>query len=400
MRKTKKKVGVLTGGGDTPPLNALLFTLRDRLAAFGYDLIGFIKGWEGVLEGQYIEMGKLPNFCFIGGTILKSSRVNLANTCDGFEKANRILAKMDLSALIVIGGDDTLSNVYGISAVPCILISKTIDNDVGTVKIKSGQIHMANYFTLGYPTGAEKIARFVSLEEGIRTTAYSHERIMIVESMGMQAGWLALASGLGNPDFIIIPEFPLEYEKFLRKLKKVYTKQKHAIVVVAEGAKFADGTYLHAQKEESDSFGNPRFGGASAVLRDRLKKDLKGFMNVRNINAVNPSYWYRSGAPCGLDILASQRMGEQCAEVISKNKISTHCFIGITKTESGWGAEQYTLESFPETASHHFPKRFVPPALYDAKTWGVSSLGKTYLSSIVSFRSREQAYGQILGEMK
>ncbi len=395
--KLKRKIGILTGGGDTPPLNTLIFALRDRLAETGNTLIGFLKGWEGVLEGQYVEMGKLPNFCFIGGTILKSSRVNLANIPGGFEEANRVLAEMELSSLIVVGGDDTLSNVYRISTVPCLLVSKTIDNDVGAIKIENGKLHMTNFFTLGYPTAANKIARFISLEEGVRTTAYSHERILIVESMGMQAGWLALASGLGNPDFIIIPEFPLEYEEFLLKLKNVYEKQKHAIVVVAEGAKFCDGTYLYTQTHESDAFGNPRFGGASVVLQDRLKEDLKGFMAVRNINAVNPSYWYRSGRPEALDILASQRIAERCVQLISKNKLSEHRFIGIAKTESGFEAEEYTLQHFPETQLHRFPKRFVDPALYDAKDWKVSPLGETYLSSIVSFRSNTQSYGQALG---
>lgn len=398
--KSKKKIGLLTGGGDTPPLNTLIFTLRDRLAKIGVELIGFLKGWEGVLEGRYVEMGNLPNFCFIGGTILKSSRVNLASVPQGFEKANRILSEMGLSALIVVGGDDTLSNVYGISAVPCLLVSKTIDNDVGSMKIENGQIRMTNYFTLGYPTAANKIARFVSLEEGVRTTAYSHERILIVESMGMQAGWLALASGLGNPDLVILPEFPLDYEEFLFKLKKIYETQRHAIVVVAEGAKFADGTYLHTDLQEADAFHNPRFGGASAVLRDRLKKDLAGFMNVRNINAVNPSYWYRSGAPDGLDILACQRIAERCVQLISKNAISEHRFIGIAKTESGFEAEAYSLEMFPETQSHRFPKRFVDSALYDKGEWQMSSLGKAYLSSIISFRSDANSYIQALGVEK
>lgn len=395
--KSKRKIGILTGGGDTPPLNTVIFALRDRLAEIGVELIGFLKGWEGVLEGQYVEMGDLPNFCFIGGTILKSSRVNLGSLPNGLEKVNRVLAEMGLSALVVIGGDDTLSNVYEISTTPCLLISKTIDNDVGKIEMENGDLHMTNFFTLGYPTAANKIARFVSLEEGIRTTAYSHERVLIVESMGMQAGWLALASGLGNPDFIIIPEFPLEYEEFLVKLKKIYQKQKHAIVVVAEGAKYGDGTYIYADSREADAFRNPRFGGASGVLRDRLKEDLFGFMNVRNINAVNPSYWYRSGAPDALDILASHRIAERCVQLISKNEISEHQFIGIAKTDSGFEAEAYPLGLFPETQSSRFPKRFVDSSLYDGEKWQVSPLGEKYLSCIVSFRSKALSYIQALG---
>jgi len=396
--QTKKKIGVLTGGGDTPPLNAVLFSLQHHLSKKNCQLIGFVKGWEGVLENRWVDMESLTEYHRIGGTILKSSRVNLANLPEGFEKANRRLSEMRLSALVVIGGDDTLSNVYGIRAVPCVLVSKTIDNDVGRTTVKNGQMQILNYFTLGFPTAGEKIARFVSLEEGLRTTAYSHERIIIVESMGMQAGWLALASCFGKPDFILIPEFPLEYSLFLRKLKEVYQIQRHAIVVVAEGAKYSDGSYLYAETKESDTFGNPRFGGASVMLRDRLKKDLAGFMEVRNINAVNPSYLYRSGSPAGLDLTIGKRIGAYCAHLISKEDLAEHRFVGIQKTHSGFEPEAYSLAQFPETEKKRFPKRFVDSYFYDPERWHISPLGKEYLEPLISFRSEAGPYIRWLKE--
>ena len=154
----------------------------------------------------------------------------------------------------MIGGDDTLSNAYGIESNICICVSKTIDKDVGSIEVENNSIQIDNYFTLGYPTAANQIARFASIEEGLGTTAYSHERIMVLESMGMHAGWLAMASAAGNPDFIIIPEFPLKYSEFLKKLKDQYSKDKNSIIVIAEGAKFSDGRYIKQDYSETDDF--------------------------------------------------------------------------------------------------------------------------------------------------
>ena len=198
------------------------------------------------------------------------------------------------------------------------MISKTIDNDVGRID-REGDIgpgSFFNYFTLGFPTAADKVASFVSWQEGLRTTAYSHERIMVVESMGMHAGWLALASGMGRPDFIVIPEFPVSYEKLLGKIIDRYEKQRHVIVVVAAGARWDDGSYIRAEKDELEDFDHPRFGAAAAVV-GRLKKDLKGRFDTRNINAVNPSYLYRSGAPNAVDKRAATALGEKAVRILA-----------------------------------------------------------------------------------
>ena len=129
----------------------------------------------------------------------------------------------------------------------------------------------------------------------MRSTAYSHERIVVVESMGMHAGWLALSSSMGHPDFIVIPEFPLEYDRFRSKVAEQYAKLRHLVIVVAEGTTFSDGSYISADDGEQDDFGHPRLRGSADVLAARLKEDLKREFDTRNVNAVNPSYLYRSG---------------------------------------------------------------------------------------------------------
>lgn len=190
----KKRIGILTGGGDVPPLNALIASAAETARAAGVELVGFIKGWQGILEENYVELAEWPLRAGIGGTILKSSRVGLGSKDSGRERALRVLDKLGIEGLIVVGGEDTLSNAFLLGGYRQVLIAKTIDNDVGKI-VGGGDQHaegfspeiVLNYFTLGFPTAAEKIISFVSLEEGLRTTAYSHERIIIVESMGMHA---------------------------------------------------------------------------------------------------------------------------------------------------------------------------------------------------------------------
>ena len=191
----KKRFGILTGGGDVPPLNAVIYSANKTAIENNIEFIGFKYGWQGLLEEDYIELSKININSHIGGTILKSSRVNLAKVPDGVKNVVSCLEKLNIDGLIVVGGEDTLSNALYFIDFPIVLISKTIDNDVGILTKEE----IVNHFTLGYPTAASKIASFVSLSEGLRTTAYSHERIIIVESMGMHAGMACAFLSIGQP---------------------------------------------------------------------------------------------------------------------------------------------------------------------------------------------------------
>ena len=388
----KKRLAVLTGGGDTPLLNSVIFSLKKLLEDSKYQYIGFLQGWDGVLKKEYIYLNTVGNFSDIGGTFLKSSRVNLANSEDGFLKANNNLSDLSVEYLIIIGGDDTLSNAYGIKSTTCICVSKTIDNDVGSIEVKNNIIKIENYFTLGYPTAANQIARFASLQEGLRTTAYSHERIVILESMGMHAGWLTMASAAGKPNFIIIPEFPLDYNNFLEKLKQQYSKYRNSIIVIAEGTRYLDGSYIKQDYNEVDDFGHARFGGSSFILRDRLKNDLKGFMNVRNINAVNPAYLYRSGKPHFLEKKAAALVSKLAFELIQDQKIREHQFISIEYNGSDFAAKTQPLNLFPQTSEGRFPKRYINEKFYNADTFSATEEWFDYLDPIVDFKLRDVSY--------
>ena len=165
----KKRIGILTGGGDVPPLNGVIAAAAAEAGSLGVELIGFVRGWQGVLENDWVSLSAREVPSRVGGTILKSSRVNIEKMGGGPERAIRNLEKLGVSGLIVIGGEDTLSNAFLFGSFPQALISKTIDNDVGATGAPGSAFEpekILNYFTLGFPTAAEKIISFVSLAEG------------------------------------------------------------------------------------------------------------------------------------------------------------------------------------------------------------------------------------------
>jgi 6-phosphofructokinase 1 len=370
----RKRFGILTGGGDVPPLNAVIYSANKAANENNIELIGFKYGWQGLLKEDYVEISKLNINPYIGGTILKSSRVNLAKVADGAKNVISSLEKLNIDGLIVIGGDDTLSNAFYLTNLPIILISKTIDNDVGLFTEEG----IVNHFTLGYPTAAGKIASYVSLNEGLRTTAYSHERIIIVESMGMHAGWLAISSALGNPDFIIIPEFPLNYEQFKEKVKERYIRNKNVIVVIAEGSRWNNNRNISANESDKDSFGHPKFKGASEVLAKRLKEDLKPYFDTRNINSVNPSYLYRSGRPNELDFSTAIKLGREAIKYLN-NKPDHPVFLITEKRDEDFIIGSYSIAKLNNIEYFH---RYVNDEFYNSDILNATDSAREYLSTI------------------
>ena len=366
----------MTGGGDVAPLNSVIASTIAKCNSLSFEIIGFIKGWEGTLENQFIQLNEQHIDPFVGGSFLKTSRVNLKKVKNGPEIVLQNLKKNRVDGLIVIGGEDTLSNALYIKDFPKVLISKTIDNDVG--EYNNGIF--LNAFTLGYPTAAAKIAAFVSMQEGMRTTAYSHERIMVVESMGMHAGWLALASSHGSPDFIIIPEFPLDYERFKEQVVQRFIEHRNVIIVVSEGAKWLDGSWISADESEKDSFGHPRFRGTAEVLAKKLKTDLKDSFDTRNVNSVNPSYLYRCGKPNNLDQSIATKMGHDAVSHLANSKETV--FLHSKRNKSEFEIDKFAFNSLDDIESFH---RFVDDTLYNPSNFSVTPEGKMYFDTFVPF---------------
>lgn len=382
----------MTGGGDVQSLNAVIASAINTGNELNVELMGVVRGWEGALKASYVNLSRVSIDPAIGGTILKSSRTNINKVKNGPEEVIDNLKRNNITGLIVIGGEDTLSNSFLIKSFPQVLISKTIDNDVGMIEFNEQEFKLENifnYFTLGFPTASEKIASFVSLKDGLRTTAYSHERIIVVESMGMHAGWLALSSGMGHPDFIIIPEFPLDYEIFLEKVIKKYEDQRHLIIVVAEGMKWNDGSYIYTEKDEIEDLGHPRFGGSASVLKNRLKKDLSKYFNTRNINAVNPSYLYRSGAPNELDKHWAKELGKEAVKLLVDG-IDESIFLAVQRDNTVFKIENVPLSKFSSIDKLH---RFVNRGFYNPEEFQITENGKKYLKEIVKEIPHDESYG-------
>jgi 6-phosphofructokinase len=378
----KRRIGILTGGGDVQSLNAVLAAAQTTARENKIELLGFRNGWKGVLECSYVLLARKTVPAEIGGTVLRSSRVNIGKIENGTATIRKNLEQLGVEGLIVVGGEDTLSNSFFLRDYPQVLISKTIDNDVGKLPGKGKTFSnsgMVNHFTLGHPTAARKIASFVSLQEGVRTTAYSHERIMIVESMGMHAGWLALSSCMGNPDYIVVPEFPLEYSSFVEKVSQRYKKNRHVIIVVAEGARWSDGSYMSADDSEMDSFGHPKFKGSAAVLAEKLKRDLSPQFDTRNINAINPSYLYRSGKPCNIDMQCASMLGTKSVKLFL-GKFTEPTFLSLKEKQKKHILEQIPIRLLSSIDDFH---RFLDDRLYDARLLQATKYARKYWKTIV-----------------
>ena len=260
------KIGILTGGGDCPGLNAVI-RAAVRKGTFHHDdkFVGFLEGWRGLVEDMSMPLdlsavaGILPR----GGTILRTSRTNPAKKPDGLDKCVATLNKHKVDALIAIGGDDTLSVATKLSAkgVKVVGVPKTIDNDLAGTD-----------FTFGFDTAVNIVTEAI---DRVHTTAEAHNRVMVVEVMGRDAGWIAIYSGIaGGADGILIPEQPFDVDKVAAKIRMRHARGRYfSIVVVAEGAKFASGKgALVKQNEEIDEFGHARLGGVGNNLAQEIER--------------------------------------------------------------------------------------------------------------------------------
>jgi 6-phosphofructokinase 1 len=291
------RIGILTGGGDCPGLNAVIrAVVRKGIDAYGDVLIGFRDGWRGVLEDATTELtiestrGILPR----GGTILGSSRTNPYRRDDGPELARATLARHGLDGLIAIGGEDTLgvANKLHQDGISVIGVPKTIDNDLGATDVTFG-------FDTALHVATEAIDR-------LHTTAESHNRILVVEVMGRTAGWIALHSGVaGGADVILIPEQPFDIDEVCRLIQRRHARGRYfSIVVAAEGAMPKEGTEMTLATGQVDEFGHPRLGGIGAALEREIEQRT-GY----ETRATVLGHVQRGGTPTAFDRVLATRLG-------------------------------------------------------------------------------------------
>ncbi len=294
------KIGMLTGGGDCPGLNAVIrAVVRKGIFHYHDEVVGFLEGWRGLIENQSVPLdldtvsGILPR----GGTILRTSRTNPSKHPDGIERCLTTLAAHKIDALIAIGGDDTLSvaqKLYEKGAM-VVGVPKTIDNDLGGTD-----------YTFGFDTACNVVCEAI---DRVHTTAEAHNRIMVVEVMGRNAGWIALYSGIaGGADLILVPERPFDIDKVVESIQQRHERGRYfSIVVAAEGAKFAPTAGAGApvlQDSEKDEFGHAKMGGIANVLAREIEKRT-GF----ETRAVVLGHIQRGGSPSAFDRVLATRYG-------------------------------------------------------------------------------------------
>jgi 6-phosphofructokinase 1 len=294
------KVGMLTGGGDCPGLNAVLrAVVRKGETVYGDELVGFRDGWRGVLEGDVmpLDIEKLRGTLPKGGTILGSSRTNPYKVDGGPEAVRRTLDELGVDALVAIGGEDTLGVASRLTAdglAKVVGVPKTIDNDLNATEL-----------TFGFDTAVQVC---VDAIDRLHTTAESHDRVLVVEVMGRHAGHIALWSGIaGGATMVLIPERPFDIEEVCAALRHRHENRNRyaSIVVVAEGAVPADaGTFLAHGSGEVDAFGHARLGG----IGDALAKEIEQRTGYES-RAVVLGHVQRGGTPTAFDRVLSTRFG-------------------------------------------------------------------------------------------
>ncbi len=314
------RVGLLTGGGDCPGLNAAIrAVVRRGLTGTGNEFVGFRHGWAGVLEDEAIvlDMASTAGILPRGGTILGTSRTNpYAEERDGTTLVKRTLERRGVDALIAIGGEDTLGVALRLhrDGVPVIGVPKTIDNDVGGTDV-----------TFGFQTAVQIVTDAI---DRLHTTAESHNRVMVVEVMGRHAGWVATHAGIaGGADAILVPEHPFDIEEVVAHLRRRHERgRSFSIVVVAEGATPKEGTLQVRDKTETDAFGHARLGGIGVTLEGEIERRTGFETRVTILGHVQ-----RGGTPIAYDRVLATRFGVAAMDAVAAQRFGA--MVGLRGTE-------------------------------------------------------------------
>jgi phosphofructokinase-like protein len=290
------RIGVLTGGGDCPGLNAVIRAIvRRGVQVHDHEFVGFRDGWRGVAEDDTLELGvaQVGGILHRGGTILGSSGYHPARHPDGTSHVRAALAAHRLDGLLAIGGEGTLGAAASLTddGVPVVGIPKTIDNDLAGTDV-----------TIGFHTAVQVATDAI---DRLHSTAESHDRVMLVEVMGRHSGWIALDAGLaGGADAILVPEVPFDLEDVCRQLRHRHLhRSSFSIVVVAEGAMPLPGT-LELPDPPLDENGFPRLGGIANLLAPEIER-LTGY----GVRVTILGHLQRGGSPIAYDRILGTRLG-------------------------------------------------------------------------------------------
>jgi ATP-dependent phosphofructokinase / diphosphate-dependent phosphofructokinase len=299
------RIGILTGGGDCPGLNAVIrAVVRKGVNRHGHSIVGYRDGWRGVIDDRVMHLTpeNTSGILHRGGTILGSSRTNPFKEEEGVERVKASLEGEHIECLIAVGGEDTLGVADKLSAegINVVGVPKTIDNDLSETD-----------FTFGFFTAVQICTDVI---DRLHTTAESHNRVMVVEVMGRHAGWIATYAGIaGGADAILVPERPFDIEQVCEHIRHRHQRGRtFSIVVVAEGAKPAEGTEI-VQEDRLDAFGHVRLGGIGITL-EREIEERTGF----EARATILGHIQRGGSPTAFDRVLATRFGIAAIDAVDQ----------------------------------------------------------------------------------
>jgi 6-phosphofructokinase 1 len=304
------RIGILTGGGDCPGLNAVIRAVTRKGIQEGDNILGILQGWKGLITGQHEELTlrAVSGLIHRGGTILHTSRTNPFKEEGGGEKVIATFKRLGLDALVAIGGEDTLGVAYRLFKeyeLPVVGVPKTIDNDLSGTDVTFG-------FDTAVSIATEAIDR-------LHTTAESHDRVMVVEVMGRHAGWIAVHSGMaGGGDVILIPERPFDLDEVSEAISARHARGKNfSIIVVAEGARLdtkkVEGVVK--QSEDLDEFGHVRLGGIGHFLGREIENRTGFETRVTVLGHVQ-----RGGSPTAHDRILATLFGVRAHDLVREGK--------------------------------------------------------------------------------
>jgi 6-phosphofructokinase 1 len=430
-----KRIAILTAGGDTPSLNATIHGAVTRANERRIEVVGLMRGFDALLHPRLPHVLLNPLFSVIpeldphrGGTILGASRKYIGRESpEAVADACQRLKSLEVDGLICVGGDGTMNGLQPIcGSIPAVLAPKTIDNDLGLnfpgepqkwkLEPADGSLEagdnpdtpagmryvidssvtdrgatlrldqMVNYVTPGYAT-----AVFVSAGgvQRVRTTAESHRRVAIIEVMGRYAGFIALGSAYGQPDIILIPEFPIDVPKLVQRVKDVYRRQYNVVIVCGEGVVDIEGRPLGASKESSDPVGNVVLTGAAERLRRLLVDEIgdKFFQDQarkasarRSIFTRKVGHTQRGGRPVAFDRFHAAQLGGKAMDMLLEGQNNAMATLS-------WNQEHgFRVDSCPGSVLRDrfgvIHPRQVHPSFYDEEKLHISDHGAEYLLPI------------------
>jgi phosphofructokinase-like protein len=315
------RIALVTGGGDSSAINAAIRSVVHKCYAENYEVIGIKRGWRGLVldEVEPLFLGSVKGILQAGGTILGSSRTNPFKMDHGVENVIVNLRKHGIDAIIAIGGEDTNGVAHRLAeqGVKCVGVPQTIDNDL-----------RGTDYSIGFDTAAS-----VAMDalDKLHTTAAAHHRVMVLEVMGRDSGWIALLGGIaGGADTILVPEVPFTLEEIEKRIEhRRAMNRDYSIVVVSEGAKPAGMEAQQVRDQKKDDFGHVRLGGIGEWLAYELEQKTGYETRVTHLGHLQ-----RGGTPTLFDRLLATRLGEHAVEMVKRGEFDHMACMSENKVTS------------------------------------------------------------------